>query len=440
MKLRSIVLIVLLGVMVQPLRCQQAAAPLTKDQVMDLVTAGMETPKLAKLIQDHGIDFDLTDDYLQALSKAGAEEPIIQALRAARPKPLSRDEVLKLVAGGVPSPRAAALVKQHGVNFVADEKFLQTVRLAGGDDSVIDSLREANASAMAELTVTTSPNAEVYLDGEAQGHASAQGELVLKVKPGVHALKVTLTGKKDFQQNVTLATRQTTKLEARLEDISGPTPAPVESQDPAYLGVGIHALDDALAKQWKVPDTVGALVASVSQGGPADKVGIKMGDVVRKFNGQPVQGPQQLTDMVAQQHPGAEAALEILRGGQLIEVNVTFAKRPAGYAALSITEGALRGVGVQKLTPALRAQWSVPSNVEGMLVSQIDPQSASARVGLQVGDVIEEINRQPAHNLDDFSRLAADLKNQQALLLINRRGTGLFLVITPNESKNGQKP
>jgi serine protease Do len=263
---------------------------------------------------------------------------------------------------------------------------------------------------------------------------------VLKVKPGIHALKVSLTGKKDFQHSVTLATRQTTKLEARLEDISGPTPAPVESQDPAYLGVGIHALDDALAKQWKVPDTVGALVAAVSPGGPADKAGIKLGDVVRKFNGQAVQGPQQLTDMVAQQHPGAEAALEILRGGQLIEVNVTFANRPAGFAALTISDGALRGVGVQKLTPALRAQWSVPSNVEGMVVSQIDPQSASAQGGLQVGDVIEEMNRQPAHSLDDFSRLAAELKNQQTLLLVSRRGTGLFLVITPAESKNIQKP
>ncbi len=288
MKLRFILLIVFLVVMVQPVWSQQAATPLTKDQVMDLVTAGMETPKLTKLIQDHGIDFDLTYDYLQSLSKAGAEEPVIQALRAARPKPLSRDEVLKLVAGGVPSPRAAALVKQHGVDFVADEKFLQTVRLAGGDDSVIDSLRAANASAMAELRVTTSPNAGVYLDEEPQGQATAQGELVLKVKPGVHALKVTLTGKKDFQQTVTLATRQTVKLEARLEDIPGPAPAPAESQDPGYLGVGIHALDDALAKQWKVPDTAGAPVIAVSQGGPADKAGIKMGDVVRKFNGQPV--------------------------------------------------------------------------------------------------------------------------------------------------------
>ena len=438
MKLRLIILIVFLGVMVQPVWSQQAAAPLTKDQVMDLVTAGMETPKLAKLVQDHGIDFDLTEDYLQSLSKAGAEEPVIQALRAARPKPLSRDEVLKLVAAGVPSSRAAALVKQHSVDFVADEKFLQTVRLAGGDDSVIDSLREASAAAMAQLRVTTSPNAEVYLDGDPRGQASAQGELVLKVKPGVHALKVTLTGKKDFQQSVTLATRQTTKLEARLEDI--PVPGPAESQDPGYLGVGIHALDDSLAKQWKVPDTAGALVVAVSQGGPADKAGIKMGDVVRKFNGQPVPDAQQLTDLVAQQHPGAEAPLEILRGGQLIEVNVTFAERPAGYVALSVAEGALRGVGVKKLTPALRAQWGVPSNVEGMMVSQIDPQSASAQGGLKVGDVIEEINRKPAHKLEDFSRLAADLKNQQTLLLVSRRGTGLFLVITPNESKDGQKP
>jgi formylglycine-generating enzyme required for sulfatase activity len=210
----------------QPAGPQQAPEPLTKGQLMNLVKAEMPTPQLVKLIHEHGIDFDLSDDYLLALRNAGAQEPVIQALRAARPKPLSEEQVMKLVAGGVPPERAATLVKQHGIDFVADEEYLKTLRLAGADDTLIAAVREAGKAVTAELVVGTSPDAQVYLDGEPQGRADAQGQLALKAKPGAHALKVSLKGKKDFEQSLTLGARQTTRIEARLEDLS-PTPKQV---------------------------------------------------------------------------------------------------------------------------------------------------------------------------------------------------------------------
>ncbi len=210
MKFRFLILIMFLAVITQPAGPQQGNGPLGKDQVMDLVKAGMETPELVKLIHEHGIDFDLSDDYLQALRNAGAQDPVIQALRAAKPKPLTKEQVLQLVAGGVPSERAATLVKQHGIDFLADERYLATLRLAGADDTLIAAVREARAAATAQLVVETSPNAEVYLDGELQGRANAQGELTMIAKLGAHALKVSLNGKKDFEQSVTLAGRQAT--------------------------------------------------------------------------------------------------------------------------------------------------------------------------------------------------------------------------------------
>jgi formylglycine-generating enzyme required for sulfatase activity len=226
MKLRFLILILFLAVTATPAFPPQAQKPLTRDQVMDLVNAHMEAPDLVKLIHEHGIDFDVTEDYVQALRNAGVEAPVIQALRAARPKPLTKGQVLELVAGHVASERAATLVKQHGIDFVADEAYLETLRLAGGDDVLIAALREAGKTVTAELLVVTSPDAEVYLDGELKGHADEQGELAIKSKPGAHALKVSLKGKKDFEQGVTLAARQTTKIEARLEDIA-PSPAQV---------------------------------------------------------------------------------------------------------------------------------------------------------------------------------------------------------------------
>ena len=122
---------------------QQAAKPLTKDQIMTVVTAGMDNADLAKQIEARGIDFDLTDDYLQALRKAGAQEVVITALRTVKPSPspMSRDQLLLLVAGGVPSERAAALVKQRGLNFIPDEEYLQSLRTAGADDALIAVVR-----------------------------------------------------------------------------------------------------------------------------------------------------------------------------------------------------------------------------------------------------------------------------------------------------------
>jgi hypothetical protein len=102
MKLRFLILIALLAVTAAAAFPQRAEKPLTKDQVMDLVRFGMDSGELAKQIREHGIDFEPSDEYLELLRKAGAREPVLRALREAKPKPLTREEVGKLVAGGVP--------------------------------------------------------------------------------------------------------------------------------------------------------------------------------------------------------------------------------------------------------------------------------------------------------------------------------------------------
>ena len=195
--------------------------PLGKNQIMDLVRAGMESEALAKTVQERGIDFDLSDDYVQALRQAGAQDVLIRALRAVKPNPMTREQVLQLVAGGVPSQRAAALVKQRGIDFMPDAEYLETLRVAGAEEVLLAAVRAASEAVTAQLVVATSPNAEVYLDGELKGRANAQGELAMKTKLGVHTLKVSQAGKKDFEQNLTLAVRQATRIEARLVDAPG---------------------------------------------------------------------------------------------------------------------------------------------------------------------------------------------------------------------------
>ncbi|MGD1103978.1 MAG: hypothetical protein ABSA59_18160 [Terriglobia bacterium] len=157
MKLPFLVLIMFLAVIAPHALPQEANGPLGKDQVLDLVKFGLDSGELAKRIKEHGIDFEPTDDYLETLRKAGAQDAVIHALREVRPKPLTREQVGQLVAGGVPSQRAAMLVKQRGIDFVADERYLGTLRVAGGDDALIAALQGPRSVA---------PGAAKFLKGE----------------------------------------------------------------------------------------------------------------------------------------------------------------------------------------------------------------------------------------------------------------------------------
>lgn len=200
-----------------------------------------------------------------------------------------------------------------------------------------------------------------------------------------------------------------------------------------YLGAYVQSLNPAMAKEFDIPDTSGALVQNVEPGGPAKKAGIQNGDVVRKFNGQAVDGAGALTSMVTETNPGTTVTLDLLRNGKPISVKVTLGERPAEISnAAGKTQapsgGVLSGVSVQNLTASLRNQLGVPGNVNGVVVSDV-AQDSPAAGDLQQGDVIESINRQPVRNVEDFNRLAGQAKGQ-VLLRINRQGMGMYLVIS----------
>jgi serine protease Do len=204
-----------------------------------------------------------------------------------------------------------------------------------------------------------------------------------------------------------------------------------------YLGVSIGLLSDALAKKFDVPDTSGALVQEVTAGGPADKAGLKDGDVIRKLNGQSIADSGDLTSKVTNLNPGTEVRLDILRDGKPMTIQVTLGERPANLGVTagvgkSPIEGTLRGLTVQNLTPDLRDQLGLPSSTHGVVVTEVDPSCPAAQT-LGQGDVIEGINRHPVNSVSDFNRWAAEAKGQ-TLLRVVRQGNGLYVVISPSDS------
>lgn len=208
----------------------------------------------------------------------------------------------------------------------------------------------------------------------------------------------------------------------------------------AYLGATISPVTDALAQEFKLPDTAGAFVQDVAPGGPAAKAGLKPGDVIRKFNGTPVSDSGALLAMVADSNPGTTATLEILRDGKSLTLKVTLEQRPAdlGYTdseSPAPTNGPLAGVTVQNLTPAIRRELGLPALARGVVVAQVDPNSPAAGY-LSPGDVVVSINHQPVDSVNEFNSLAREA-NGETLLRIIHQGQGMFVVI-PSEGSNDQ--
>jgi serine protease Do len=200
-----------------------------------------------------------------------------------------------------------------------------------------------------------------------------------------------------------------------------------------YMGINTGDLNPALARQFKVPDVSGVLVNQVEPNGPADKAGLRQGDVIRTLNGQNVDGTARFRSLVAGMSPGADIALGILRDGKPETIRITLAEQPSTVSSAdggqAQTEGTLRGILVQNLTPAIREQLGLSPSTRGVVISDLDPNSPAAQAGLQPGDVIQSINRQPFDDVAGFNRLAAQAKGE-VLLRVNRQGSSAFVVIT----------
>jgi serine protease Do len=201
-----------------------------------------------------------------------------------------------------------------------------------------------------------------------------------------------------------------------------------------YLGVTIQAVNPDMAKAFGLGQGGGALIGDVSPGGPAAKAGVQRGDIVLQLDGKPVNGPDDLSLRVSQMPPGAVAHLQVYRGGRTQPIDVTLGTYPENASGGQPAQGpstALQGMQVQNLTSELAQQLGLPAGITGVFVTDVDPSSAASAAGVQRGDVIQEIDRKPVHNLAEYQQALAGAGKQPVLLLLNRRGTTLFVVVQP---------
>ncbi len=205
-----------------------------------------------------------------------------------------------------------------------------------------------------------------------------------------------------------------------------------------WMGIAIQEVTPSLAKAFNVPPERGALIGDVEPNSPAAKAGLQRGDIITTLQGQPVTGPNELRLQIAQMTPGTELKLAILRNGKQQEITVKLAEMPEtqsgqmpGGQQQAPNGGPKIGIGIQDLTPDIAQQIGVPPNTKGVVVTEVQPGSPAADAGLQPGDVIQELNRQPLSSASQFEGLVRKAGNQPLVLLVNRKGTTNFIVVQP---------
>jgi serine protease Do len=205
----------------------------------------------------------------------------------------------------------------------------------------------------------------------------------------------------------------------------------------AWLGVGIQELTEELAAQFAVKPEDGVLVGNVMQDSPAERGGMKTGDIIQEFNGNRISNVRQLQREVAQSLVGSPARVRVLREKKPLMLTIVLGEQPTDLAAASEpgappAEAAERfGLTVQDLTLELRDQLRL-KDPDGVVVSGVEEGGPAARAGIRPGDVIAEANREPVRNAQDFARIIGQMRRGQNLLLLVRRdGGSRFAVLSP---------
>jgi serine protease Do len=195
--------------------------------------------------------------------------------------------------------------------------------------------------------------------------------------------------------------------------------------------VGIQDVSKDMAEYYDLEEGEGVLVVQVFPGDPAEKAGIKTRDIILEINGKKVKNSRSLSRMIADIGVGEKADIKLLRDGNEKTMSVEVSKRDDKRVASATPQKEYEeelGIKVSALTPEIAKQLNM-SESDGVIVVEVAPDSKGAEAGVQVGDVVKEINHMPVSSVESFRKAVDRVKKGDAVqMFILRRGRG-FLVI-----------
>ncbi|MDT7040932.1 DegQ family serine endoprotease [Candidatus Nitronereus thalassa] len=201
-----------------------------------------------------------------------------------------------------------------------------------------------------------------------------------------------------------------------------------------YLGVGIQEVSKDLATSLNLPDTTGALVTNVQENSPADKAGLERGDTIVSFQDQPVDDPRRLQQIVTGTAIGDQVKMGVIRDGKALTLSTILVEHPDTRKVANITSPSvttkLAGLTVEEITPQMARRLKLTPDVQGVVVTAVQPGSKADDAGLIQGDIINEVNRKPVRNVKDYESAISNTSDERpALLLIHRQGVPIFLTV-----------
>jgi Do/DeqQ family serine protease len=206
------------------------------------------------------------------------------------------------------------------------------------------------------------------------------------------------------------------------------------------LGVTIQSVDADLASSLNMPAARGAIVTSVTDGGPAQRAGIKRGDVITAIDKQPVVDNNSLRNIVASKSPGSNVEVTAVRNGSDQKFQVALAElpdreRPESEEETSSTGPAGNekyGMALQPFVAGTAQRYGLDADDQGLLVGRVDPNGSAASAGIRQGDLIQEVNRQPVRTVAEFTAAVQKSGSKPALVLIKRRNQVIYLTLKAN--------
>ncbi|HEY7288313.1 MAG TPA: Do family serine endopeptidase [Vicinamibacterales bacterium] len=194
----------------------------------------------------------------------------------------------------------------------------------------------------------------------------------------------------------------------------------------AQLGVTVQQVTSDMAKNLGLKATGGAIISSVADGSAADRAGLKRGDVITSFNGQPVHEFNSLRNRVAEAGPGSTADVVVIRDGAEKHVSVKLDELNADRTAR-----ATRDDGTDRQADKGSLGVAVSRDPKGLVVENVDPDGRAADAGIRPGDVIVEVNRRSVKSVEDLRAAVRESTDKPALLLIDRNGNDVYVTVKP---------
>jgi serine protease Do len=203
-----------------------------------------------------------------------------------------------------------------------------------------------------------------------------------------------------------------------------------------WLGVAIQQVTPELAKKFGLDKPEGALVTEIINESPAEKSGLKRGDILLEVNNKGVDDVETLRNIIAQSKVGSTIVLKVLRDKKNIEIKAIVAELAQDLVETggvikedeSVEENALAGFSVMDLTADIAKQLGLSRDDDGVVIVSVKPESAADEAGLRKGDLIQEINKSRIKNIKDFNKAVSHIRDGDTVLLFISRGDSKFYI------------